>query len=318
MTSQPNTVRQNVNSHYEKSYEPFGFYLKVVTNSAAVITAADMSFGRFPTSTEKSSPDITFLLTETDPLSKGLPSTKFRLVGHMAYQTMEEFASMTVDCERGFVEAQISQSVIDNQPFFRWHFLELAFFLMMPTRGFMGTHGAALVKGDTAVILRAQSGGGKTTLTYAGARSKYQALAEDVVWIDQHQQLCWGMPWSFHLLPDAKALFPELAPYEPVLQTNQEMKLEVNLETIRPGCTTTSAKIGPVVLLERQPGTFSHLQPVELPEAKQLWLAGAAGNEMDFPDYDIYIDQLLENNAYRLYFGDDIDAAVNLLDPLFI
>ena len=106
----------------------------------------------------------------------------------------------------------------------------------------MGVHGAALAKNGRALLLRAQSGGGKTTLAYAGARRHYQALAEDVVWLDREQGRWWGMPWSFHLLPDAKTLFPELTPFEPILQTNDELKLEVNLEHVRPGSTTVSAK----------------------------------------------------------------------------
>ena len=40
------------------------------------------------------------------------------------------------------------------------------------------------------------------------------------------------------------------------------------------------------------------------------------GLEMTSPHHKPYVDELLSNNTYRLFFGDDIDNAVGLLDTL--
>jgi hypothetical protein len=119
------------------------------------------------------------------------------------------------------------------------------------------------------------------------------------------------------LLPNARQLFPELAPYEPVLQTNGEMKLEVNLETIRAGSTTVSAQPRAVVLVERWVGGQSRLEPIEQAAARQAWLEGSTGLEMKLPHHGPYIERLLQHHTYRLYFGDDIEAGVELLGSLF-
>ncbi|NIP28744.1 MAG: hypothetical protein GWO38_34280 [Phycisphaerae bacterium] len=301
----------------ENWFRPFGFNLRLLTNSEAVLAAAHTSFGRFGPAPSKHPPDFIFRFFEQRVDSGQLTFPDFRMAGSLAYQTMGEDARLVVNQETGLAEGYFSPTVLANEPFFRCHFLELAFFAMLAPRGMMGVHGAALVRHGRAVLLRAQSGGGKTTLAYAAARSKFQALAEDVVWLDIKNNLWRGAPWTFHLLPDAKNLFPELASYQPILQTNGEMKLEVDLETIRPGSTTTSAKPGPVILVERIAGGRSRLEPLDLAEAKPLWLAGFAGTEMDFPGYHHHIDALLTANAYRLYFGDDIEASVNLLETLF-
>jgi hypothetical protein len=314
-----------------------GLTLRVVSNSAAIMAAATESFGRFgpPSSTQ---PDLTLHLHEQirstamdrlidsmfdewldcppEPAGAATNQPVFRQTGAMACQAMGRQARLIADRRRGVAYGYFAPSIVANRPFFRWHFLELAFFVMLAPRGIMGVHGAALVKNGQAVLLRAAAGGGKTTLAYAGARRAFQALAEDVVWLDLPRQVWWGMPWSFHLLPDAAALFPELAPYRPVLQTNGKMKLEVNLEDIRPGSTDYRARPGPVVLVDRQPGQASRLEPLDPAQALPLWLAGAAGAEPEYPNYHHHVKNLLAGNAYRLVAGNDLPDSLNLLESL--
>lgn len=294
-----------------------GFRLQIDSNSPAILAAAETSFGRFGPTQPSESPDFTFRFFEHD-LDDGPPGTPvFKMEGPLLYQSTGRDSTLVADVERGLAYGYFSPTTVADPITFRWTFLELAFFMMLEGRGLMGVHGAALVKNGQAILLRAQSGGGKTTLAYAAARSHYQALAEDVVWLDQARGRWWGMPWSFHLLPDAKNLFPELAEHEPVLQTNQEIKLEVDLETIRSGSTTVSAQPGPVVFVERLPGGQSRLERISATEAHALWPAARTGLEMKLPHHETYLERLLAQPAYRFYFGDDIERGVGLLAKLF-
>jgi hypothetical protein len=301
----------------ETWFHPMGFNLCLVSNSAAVIAAAETSFRGFGPAQPAETADFTFRLFahEVDDGQPGQPV--LRMEGALLYQTTGRDSTLVADLAQGLAYGYFSATTLARPAFFRWHFLELAFFMMLEARGWMGVHGAALVKAGQAVLLRARSGGGKTTLAYAAARRRFQALAEDVVWLDEQTNRWWGMPWSFHLLPDAKQLFPELAPYEPVLQTNGEKKLEVNLETIRPGSTTVSAQPGAVVLVERLTGGKSRLEPISAEEAQSAWPAGRTGLEMKLPHHARYIEHLLQRKVYRLYFGDDIEVGVDLLDGVF-
>jgi hypothetical protein len=310
-------VREIQNCH-EAWFQPMGFTLHLISNSPAIIAAAETSFGRFGPAQPHKLPDFTFRLLahEVDDGQPGQPI--FRMEGSLLYQTTGRDSTLVADLASGCAFGYFSATTLANPAFFRWHFLELAFFMMLESRGLMGVHGAALAKNGQAVLLRAQSGGGKTTLAYAGAtEGKFQALAEDVVWLDRRYNLWWGMPWSFHLLPNAKKLFPELTPYEPVLQTNGEMKLEVNLESIRTGSTTISAQPKAVVLVERLIGGKSRLEPLLPAAARELWPVGSTGLEMKLPHHHDHIEALLKNKTYRLYFGNDIQAAVDLLDSVF-
>lgn len=295
-----------------------GFTLQVTSNSPAILEAAQTSFGRFGPASPESPPDFSLRLFEHDLDAEPPGPPVFRMDGHLLYQTTGRGSTLVVDVATGLAFGNFSAATLANPAYFRWHFLELAFFVMLEARGWMGVHAAALAHNGKAILLRAQSGGGKTTLAYAGARRRFQALAEDVVWLDTAQDLWWGMPWSFHLLPDAKQLFPELTPYPPILQTNAELKLEVNLETVRPHSTTISAQPGPILFVERHPGGHSGLEPIDAAQARALWPAGQTGWEMQLPHHPAHLDRLLsKNRCYRFYFGDDLDRAVDLLEPLF-
>ncbi|HXV43603.1 MAG TPA: hypothetical protein VEC96_11120 [Anaerolineae bacterium] len=302
----------------EAWFQPMGFVLHLSSNSPAIMAAAETSFGRFGSADGVKPPDFTFRLM-AHAVDDGPPGQPvFRMKGALLYQTTGRDSTLVADLKSGSAFGYFSASTLANPAFFRWHFLELALFMMLESRGLMGVHGAALAREGQAVLLRAQSGGGKTTLAYAAAASgKFQALAEDVVWLDRQRHLWWGMPWSFHLLPDAKKLFPELAACEPVLQTNGEMKLEVNLETIRPGSTTVSAQPKAIVLVERLAGGQSRLEPLPAEAARELWAAGSTGLEMKLPHHAHHLETLLRHKTYRLYFGDDIQAGVDLLEAVF-
>lgn len=308
-------------ANYEAWFRPMEFTLHVISNSPAIMQAAEASFGGFGVTPPTVSPDLTFHLFEHAIDDGELGQPIFRRAGPYVYQTIGRDSTLVANTASGFAYGYFSPTTLANPAFFRWHFLELAFFVMLSPRGLMGVHGAAIVKNNRALLIRAANGGGKSTLAFAAIRRGYQLLAEDVVWLEIGRMPLsalrwWGLPWSFHLLPDAKTLFPELTAYEPVLQTNDELKLEVDVEQLYPGSTTVKAQAGPVVLLERVPGSECRLEQLDLATATDLWLAGIAGSETEHPNYHHYVKNLLTKNAYRLYFGDDIEAGVDLLEQL--
>lgn len=210
----------------------------------------------------------------------------------------------------------VPPSALDNPAAFRSDVLLYELLSRLWQGGLMAVHGSALVRNGRAVLLRGASGSGKTTLAYAGARGRFQALAEDVVWVDLEAGLWRGFPWFFHLLPEAARLFPELAGRPAILESAGKIKLEVDLETIRPGSAAVEAEPGPVVLLERDSGLGSALERLAPAEALAAWRRCPAGPEEDFPGYDRHVSGLLADGAWRLRLGDDLEEALDLLEEL--
>jgi hypothetical protein len=75
-----------------------------------------------------------------------------------------------------------------------------------------------------------------------------------------------------------------------------------------------------VILLRRRPGARSRLEPVDplaAWDAWDDWLAGGASRESEVPGYEERTRALLNGQpVYRLELGDDLDGALDLLEPL--
>lgn len=302
---------------HEVWFRPMGLALRLVTDSPAVLAAAHEAFGGFGAGEPQEPPDLTLRLFAHDVENDAPVPPLLRVDGPLVYQTMGRGATLVIDRAHGTAFGYFAPAALADRAAFRWHFLDLALFFFLEERGFLGVHGAALARNGRGLVLRAPSGQGKSTLTYAAARRRFQAVAEDIVWVAPGAAALWGMPWTFHLLPDATHLFPELNGRAPGRQLNGEDKIVIDLESLRPGSTAPRAEPAGILLLHRCPGRPSALVPLDPPQAWTEWLAGGASRERDIPGYDARAQALLTGRpAYRLDLGDDLEAALDLLEPL--
>lgn len=84
-----------------------------------------------------------------------------------------------------------------------WHTVTAA---LEATEAYVPVHGAALVRGSAAVLLLAESGAGKTTLTLGLMRRGWQPLADDIVLIDLQTLAIQPFPRCFHVDDSTRAL----------------------------------------------------------------------------------------------------------------
>jgi hypothetical protein len=329
---------------------PMGRRLEVVTNSPRILAAAERSFGGYGRPEPASAAELSLRLYEhpragaagagaldldggraargggrSDGHGDGgeahggggpAPVPVLRCEGPYLYQASGPGSVLVVDRALGLAFGYVSPATAADAELLRAHYLEAALFYLLECRGFLGVHAAAVARGGRGLLLRAPSGQGKTTLAYAAARRGFQAVSEDVVWIEVARATWWGAPWTFHLLPDARRLFPELAGLPLERQPNGEAKLAVELESVRAGSTAPSAQAGAVVMLSRQHGSPSRLERLDPATARGDWLAGCAAREREVPGYDAAVAALLRGGSFRLRLGDDLEAALDLLEPL--
>jgi hypothetical protein len=298
----------------EAWFQPLGLALRLRTDSKAVLAVAEGAFRGFGPGAPVPDPDLDFRFLAGNVPNRERASSYTDSGDRVRVQ--EGGSTLLVDRTRGSARGRFAPALLGEPARLRLEFLELALQLLLPPRGFLGVHGAAIVRDGRAALLRAPGGGGKTTLAYAAARGGFQVLAEDAVWIDPSHGAWWGLPWWFHPRPDAGRLFPELAGLAPALVRAGAPKLAVEMAALHPGSPVPRALPGPVVLLDRRPGGASRIEPLPLPRALDLWRAGRAGTEEDFPDYERRVEELLRGNAWRLESGDDLAAALDGLADL--
>lgn len=137
-----------------------------------------------------------------------------------------------------------------------WHTVTTA---LESTERYVALHGAALTRDSATVLLLAESGGGKTTLTLGLMGRGWQPLADDIVLIDLQTLAIQPFPRCFHV-------------------DDQTRSLVVNEDLIEwPGSIPTYARprqwaaaqhhVRTILLVERCPTCPSRLQGLTLAEA---------------------------------------------------
>jgi hypothetical protein len=175
-------------------------------------------------------------------------------------------------------------------------------------------HAAALVRGESALLLAGRSGVGKSTLVYAAMRAGMRVLSEDAVFLQQLPGRVWGLPRAIHLKPDAPRFFPELAGLAPRQLANGKLKLAVPLEAGAASPWPAAAHAG-ICLLERgAKAAVERLRPEQVVRALTARMEGG---------FDLYADtvgarirQLAERGAWRLWVGPTPEPAVELVGTL--
>ena len=205
--------------HHEAWFQPMGFQLRIVSNSRAVIEAAEASFGLFGPALPSDAPDLVFRLYEHE-IDDGAPGNPlFRIGGPLVYQTTGRDSVLVADRERGLTYGYFSRTTLKDPPFFRWHFLDLALFFMLEWRGFLGIHGAAICKNGRALLLRGRAARARApspTRAPATASRPWRRTWSGSVRTTTHG----GASFSFHLLPDAKSSSPSFDRIAPLVQLN--------------------------------------------------------------------------------------------------
>ncbi len=282
-----------------------GLWMRFASNSARIMDAAAIAYGRYPRAF-RSRTDLTVILTRTTSLDTSAEPV-YETTPRLSFVHFSGATRVAVRRDGSAAEGCIAANLVADAPAFRYHVLQFILASMLERHGFLGFHASACVRDGKAILLRGASGSGKTTLAYAAVRQGWQTLGESVIWLDTRSELeCWGMPWWFHL-PAANSTS--------TFSLNGRERAELDLDSEYPGAAAPSARAAAIVWLERSE-TASRIERIGADEAATLWPAGASGIETEFPGYRGHVRRLLELPAWRLHFGPDIDQAPALLQPL--
>jgi hypothetical protein len=240
--------------------------LRFETNDAALAAAADASFGRFPTPAGDREPLVLRLFSEPSPQTATLGPIVNRTTSNLYLVSAGPRDVAVADLDAGVAHGFVSAATALDAPTVRYSFLEsLALSMLARSRDYFVLHAAGVVIGERGIALQGAAGAGKSTLAMACARRGLGVFAEDSVFVRVRPAGLewWGMPWVQRLLPDARALFPEIAGLPDHLRPNGESKIDVELDRVHPGRAVPCAAPGPIVLLSRGDGGPTRIEPVE-------------------------------------------------------
>jgi hypothetical protein len=287
------------------------------TNDPLLMAAAERAFGRFEVPASGEPLEVRLIVD-----AAGGPATfdprhlRPRVQAHLHTITLDARNHATVDLERGLAIGTVTPEVARDGDFVRYAFIEaMGLSMLGRARGYLAIHASAVVRDGRAAVLQGPAGAGKSTLAVACARIGFGVLAEDVVFARQAGDgvELWGMPWTQRLLPDAVDHFGELAGVRPRLQPNGEHKLEVDLESLRPGAAQPSAAAGAALVLVRGSAGPTRVEPLA-PEAASdafevLWPWGDGWSER----HEAIARRLFSTRPGRLHVNGTPEAAAAVL-----
>jgi len=303
-----------------RSYGLMAESLRFETNDAALLAAADASFGRFPMPADDRDPLVVRLFSQAAPSGGAtLGPIVNRTTGHLYLISGGSSDVAVADLDAGVAHGFVSETTARDVPSVRYSFLEsMALSLLARSRGYFVLHAAGVVRGDRGIALQGPAGAGKSTLAMACARRGFGVFAEDSIFVRVRPAGLewWGMPWVQRLLPDARELFPEIAGLPDHVRPNGESKIDVELDRVHPGRTVPCAAPGPIVLLSRGDGGRTRTERVDAAD-----VAGAL--EVHWPweggwsdEHEAGARSLGEHGVFRLHVNGPPDEAVDALEAL--
>jgi hypothetical protein len=315
-------LQRSISAQIVEEFVPMGSKLRLETNSREILEACRTSFGRYGIPAPGSGAASVVVRLFVDPTftdGPPWPDPVFRGQEEIFYISAGRQNIAVALLESGFATGFIAPEMARDAVFLRNTFLE-CLVLTMLTHGKLAAytyaHASAVTLGNKGLLFCGPSQAGKSTLAYACARRGFQVVSDDVVYLRDGEEglTVWGKPWHLRLLQDCTRFFPELEIGGSHLRFDGKDCLEIDLDGIRPGHTRTRCRPKAVFFLERSAGrsTYQALEPHLA--IKLLARDLVHDNPEALKRHERFWLELVRQGAYTLRFGEDLDAAVDMLE----
>jgi len=317
-TVAPNSILSNVLLPLRSTYHPLGFPVEVASNSAAILAAAEQSWRLFrPQFTHP--PLIIELGVNDDAPSEGeLPPTPVcRVREHLLTNIADGQNFINCDLKNGYAFGWITRPVADNPLFTRFHFLETAALSMLSTLRATALHAACVAPYNRDMLLCGDSGAGKSSLAFAGARAGWTYISDDSSYLPLHctDRTVIGNSHQIRFRDSGVQLFPELEGRSITPRATGKPSIEVSTLEFPELVTSDSAQIEYVVFLNRRNAATPGLHPFPLETAFRWFRESSLLDTTATTAHETTLRNLLDVPIYELRYT-DLDWAVERLDQL--
>lgn len=298
-------------------YFPMGFPLELFSNSTAVIKAAEKSWKHFQPKFMDAPLDLRIQVTEDEDGST-LPSApsctlQWNILLHIA--DVRNF--IFCDLRNGRSFGSITQGTADSSLYLRYYFLEGAALSMMTALRAAPMHAACVSPLGCGMLLYGDSGAGKTSLAYAGARAGWTYVSDDASYLPlgRKDRLVIGNHYQVRFRDCAAELFPELEGRSVTPRAAGKPSIEIPTSELAGLVTADSAVIECVIFLNRHTGEDA-LVPLRKDYARECFKQWCYTAPDEVREIQLAaLDHLLAVPIYELRYR-DMGWAVQRLEQL--
>jgi hypothetical protein len=300
----------------QATYHPLGFPLEIATNSYEVLAAAEESWGHFRP--VFSQPPLRLRIGVLDGGPAECPAGPiFRAQRSLLARVADGDNFSISDVKHGFGFAWLTRAAVQDRAYLRWHFIEgMAWDLL----GVYLTpvHAACVQLDERGVLLCADSGVGKSSLSFACALKGWAYMTDDASELVRGESDCLvvGNPYQFRFRESAIGLFPRLRSQPLTPRATGELAIELRTAGMPELKTTTSCMVDYVVFLNRGQNGPARILPFSK-EAALQWFEQVIcwGEEDTVLEHKASLRRLLAAEILELRYS-DLDSAVEQLELL--
>jgi hypothetical protein len=304
---------------FDAIFYPYGFPVRIRSNSVLTIEAADRSWSTYRQHHDSRPLDIRLLLSESNsPACKEEPT--FRSQGHLLTIVVDRENFACLDLDAGFAFGWATTATALNQEYFRQCLLDVMIYPLLEMRHLITLHAACVAYRSRGVLLAGNSGAGKSSLSYACARRGWTFVSDDASAFRRAspQPMIIGHPQKFRFREPVGELFPEFRGLKSSLRAYGKPTIEVRTEGLNGIRRAHESGIDAIIFLNRpaHDGKAPLLRTLPAQEAWErlsfsVWM-------VQMPAYEqrlAALKKLLALPIYEIYYS-DFDPAIDLLEQL--
>lgn len=254
---------------HARTFYPYGFPVRVSSNSAHVIEAAEISWGTYRPRFDRVPLDVRCFVAESDSPACTEPPV-FRSQGSLLSIVADRENFACLDLANAFTFGWVTQATVRSTEYFRQCFLDVMIYPLLEVRDLITLHAACVMFRGRGILLAGDSGAGKSSLSYACARSGWTFVSDDASAFIRSASApeVIGHPQKFRFREPVGELFPEFRNLKSTLRAYGKPTIEVRTETLDRMETADASPIHAIVFLNRAaytsgPPTLTYLSSDE-------------------------------------------------------
>ena len=312
-----NPVLSNVDFPLRATYFLLGFPVQVVTNSTHIIAAAEQSWRMFRPQFQRPPLIIELGVTDDDETSDLPPAPICRVREHLLTNTADARNFVVCDLQRGYAFGWVTRTVAESPLYLRYHLLEASALAMLHVLRGAALHAACVAPFGHGMLLCGDSGAGKSSLAFAGARAGWTYISDDAAYLPLHldDRTVVGNSHKIRFRDSGVQLFPELEGRIVTPRATGKPSIEVSTLEFPELITSDSAQVDYIIFLNRRNTANPGLHPFSREAAFQWLFQTPLLAAADSSLHETALRKLLEVDIYELRYT-DLDWAVERLEQL--
>jgi hypothetical protein len=297
---------------------PFGFPIEITTNSEEILKAASESWKNFQQRFDTPPLKLKLGVTADPTDSRALPPAPLcRVQGDTMLHIADQYNFVSCDLRQGIAFGWVTEETTKSHLYLRYFLLEAAIYCMMATTRVVVLHAACITSNGYGMLLCGDSGAGKSSLAFAGARSGWTFTCDDASYLlmGRKDNMVVGNCHQFRLRDSGPQLFPELEGRSITPRAAGKPSIEIPTIELDGINTSVSATVQAIVFLNRRNVTKSELVPSSKTAARR-WADPSNYTKAIAPaEHGTAVDNLFNLPVYELRYT-ELDWAIDRLNQL--